>query len=63
MSQERIYTVRLRIIYNKHNARLRHDHVTVINFSMIPLFFTLLNMRVIILVNILYCSFISRPPG
>ncbi len=27
------------------------------------IFFTWLNMRVIILVNKLYCSFISRPPG
>ncbi len=27
------------------------------------IFFTWLNMRVIILVNILYCSFISHPPG
>ncbi len=24
----RTYTVRLRIIYNGHNARLMHDHVT-----------------------------------
>ncbi len=27
--------VRLRIIYNRHNARLMHDHVTVISFTLI----------------------------
>ncbi len=26
--RERTYTVRLRIIYNGHNVRLMHDHVT-----------------------------------
>ncbi len=34
-NRERTYTVRLRIIYNGHNARLMHDHVTVINFTLI----------------------------
>ncbi len=33
--RERTYTVRLRIIYNGHNARLMHDHVTVISFTLI----------------------------
>ncbi len=33
--QERTYTVRLRIINNGHNARLMHDHVTVISFTLI----------------------------
>ncbi len=33
--RERAYTVRLRIIYNGHNARLMHDHVTVISFTLI----------------------------
>ncbi len=32
---ESTYTVRLRIIYNGHNARLMHDHVTVISFTLI----------------------------
>ncbi len=33
--RERAYTVRLRVIYNGHNARLMHDHVTVISFTLI----------------------------
>ncbi len=32
---EHTYTVCLRIIYNGHNVRLMHDHVTVINFTLI----------------------------
>ncbi len=32
---ESTYTVRLRIIYNGHHARLMHDHVTVISFILI----------------------------
>ncbi len=31
------YTVHLRIIYNGHNARLMHDHVTVIIFTLITI--------------------------
>ncbi len=37
MIRERTYTVRLRIIYNGHNARLMHDHVTVIIFTLITI--------------------------
>ncbi len=33
--RERAYTLRLRIIYNGHSARLMHDHVTVISFTLI----------------------------
>ncbi len=33
--RERTYTVRLRVIYNGHNARLMHDHVTVISYTLI----------------------------
>ncbi len=33
--RERAYTLRLRIIYNGHSARLMHDHVTVIRFTLI----------------------------
>ncbi len=32
---ESTYAVRLRIIYNGHSARLMHDHVTAISFTMI----------------------------
>ncbi len=35
--RERTYTVHLRIIYNGHNARLMHDHVTVIRFTLITI--------------------------
>ncbi len=37
VNRERTYTVHLRIIYNGHNARLMHDHVTVIILTMIPI--------------------------
>ncbi len=33
--RERAYTLRLRIIYNGLSARLMHDHVTVISFTLI----------------------------
>ncbi len=34
---ESAYTVRLRIIYNGHNARLMHDQITVISFTLITI--------------------------
>ncbi len=34
---ESTYTVLLRIIYNRHSARLMHDHVTVISFTLITI--------------------------
>ncbi len=40
--------------------RIRREVVLLVIYSLY--IFTLLNMRVIILVNILYCSFISHPP-
>ncbi len=42
--------------------RIRREVLLLFIYSLY-IFFTLLNMRVIILVNILYCSFISFPPG
>ncbi len=37
VSRERTYTVRFHIIYNGHNARLMHDHVTVLSFTLITI--------------------------
>ncbi len=54
------------VLHTMRNVLLRNTEYVARWFCYLfkgYIFFTLLNMQVIILVNILYLSFISRPPG